>query len=84
MDSLSHDRFLDLTGLECPLPVVKSREVIAIMAIGQVLKVIATDSDSLRNFQGWANTAKNIELVAQVIDNDGGRPRFTHYIRRVL
>jgi len=84
MDSLTHDRFLDLTGLECPFPVVKSREAIARMAIGQILKVIATDSDSLRNFQGWANTAKNIVLVAQAIDSGDGKPRFTHYIRRVL
>jgi tRNA 2-thiouridine synthesizing protein A len=83
MESLKYDRFLDLKGLECPFPVVKSREEIARMAVGQVLRIIATDNDSLRNFQGWANTAKNIVLIAQAIASEDGKPLFTHYIRKI-
>ena len=83
MDSLKYDRFLDLKGLECPLPVVKSREEISRMAVGQILKVIATDRGSLRNFQAWTNTAKNVILVAQAIDGRNGDAWFFHYIRKI-
>jgi tRNA 2-thiouridine synthesizing protein A len=34
---------LDLSGLLCPLPVLKARKALAAMPLGQVLKVIATD-----------------------------------------
>jgi TusA-related sulfurtransferase len=83
MQSLEFDRFLDLTGLECPIPVVKSREEIARMVTGETLKVTATDRGSLKNFQGWAHAAKNIILVAQAIDNSEGRVVYTHFIRKV-
>jgi tRNA 2-thiouridine synthesizing protein A len=84
MDSLKYDRFLDLRGLECPLPVVKAREEIGRMVVGQVLKVFATDRSSLRNFQGWAHAAKNIILTAQGIDSADGNEYFTHYILKIL
>jgi TusA-related sulfurtransferase len=83
MESLKYDRFLDLKGLECPLPVVRSREEIARMVVGQILKVVATDSDSLTNFQAWTNTAKNVILVAQAIDGRDGDVWFSHYIRKI-
>jgi len=84
MDSLKYDRFLDLRGLECPIPVVKAREEIGRMVIGEVLRVFAADQHSLRNFQGWAHTAKNIVLIAQGIDNTNGNVYFIHYIRKIL
>ena len=83
MESLKYDRFLDLKGLECPLPVVKSREEIARMAVGQILKVVATESGSLRNFQAWTNTAKNVILVAQAVDDKDGVVSYSHYIRKI-
>jgi TusA-related sulfurtransferase len=84
MDSLKYDRFLDLRGLECPIPVVKAREEIGRMVIGEVLRVFAADQNSLKNFQGWAHTAKNIVLIAQGIDNTNGNVHFIHYIRKIL
>ena len=84
MGSLECDRFLDLRGLECPFPVVKAREEVAGMFVGEVLKVFATDEDSLKNFQGWANAAKNVVLIAQGIDLTGGEAFFVHYLRKIL
>ena len=83
MESLKYDRFLDLKGLECPFPVVKSREEIARMVVGQILKVVATESGSLRNFQAWTNTAKNVILVAQAVDDKDGVVSYSHYIRKI-
>jgi tRNA 2-thiouridine synthesizing protein A len=84
LNSLKYNRFLDLRGLECPLPVVKAREEIAQMAIGEILKVYATDRGSLKNFQGWAAAAKNIVLIAQGVDSSDSIMFFTHYIRKIL
>ncbi|MEJ2722630.1 MAG: sulfurtransferase TusA family protein [bacterium] len=83
MTGLEHDRFLDLKGLECPIPVVKAREEINRMAVGEILKVFATDHGSMRNFQGWAQAAKNILLVAQGFEGTDAEVFYTHYIRKV-
>ncbi|MBO9349983.1 MAG: sulfurtransferase TusA family protein, partial [Thermomicrobium sp.] len=42
-DVLQPDRVLDCSGLLCPLPVIRTSKAIKEIAIGQVLKVIATD-----------------------------------------
>ena len=83
MTGLEHDKFLDLKGLECPIPVVKAREEINGMAICEILKVFATDRGSIKNFQGWAQAAKNILLVAQGFEGTNGEGYYTHYIRKI-
>ncbi len=65
------------------MPVVKAREEIAEMALGEILKVYATDHGSLKNFQGWAQAAKNIVLVAQGVDSNDSIMFYTHYIRKI-
>ncbi len=37
------DRRLDVRGLSCPLPVLKARKLLAGMAVGDRLEVLATD-----------------------------------------
>jgi tRNA 2-thiouridine synthesizing protein A len=83
MTGLEHDKFLDLKGLECPIPVVKAREEINRMTVGEVLKVFATDSGSIRNFQGWAQAAKNILLAAQGFEGTDDDGFYIHYIRKI-
>ena len=43
MISRHSETTLDLSGLLCPLPVLKARKVLETMASGEILKVIATD-----------------------------------------
>lgn len=76
------DQTLDVKGAKCPLPLVKSRKAIGELGVGQVLRVVATDRGSVADFQGWARTAKNVELVAQETVQDGGQDLFVHYLRR--
>ena len=68
---------LDTRGLNCPLPILKAKKALAEMTSGQVLKVIATDPGSLRDFQAFARQTGN-ELVEQV----SGEKEFVHYLRR--
>jgi Predicted redox protein, regulator of disulfide bond formation len=82
MENVTPDRELDTRGLNCPMPLVKARQAVAQLGIGQVLKVIATDRGSLKDFQGWANIAKNIELVRQETSERPAGNEYLHYIRR--
>jgi TusA-related sulfurtransferase len=76
-------RELDVTGLKCPMPLVKARQEIANLAVGDVLKVISTDRGSVKDFQGWAKAAANVELLGQSEDTAGGKTLYIHFVRRV-
>lgn len=57
-------RELDARGLNCPLPILKTKKALAEMASGQVLRVQATDPGSVRDFQAFAKQTGN-DLVGQ-------------------
>lgn len=46
-------RHLDVTGLRCPLPLLKAKKALGELAVGEVLKVSATDPGSQRDFQAY-------------------------------
>lgn len=82
METITVDQTLDVTGLMCPMPLVKARQAIMQMNAGQVLKVLATDKGSLKDFQGWAKTAKNVELLNQTQEQLNGSTVLVHYVKR--
>lgn len=82
MTEQKHDRVLDARGLACPMPLVKARQALNEMAPGHVLKILATDRGSVKDFQGWAKMAKNIELVSQETLEEEGKDVYIHYIKR--
>lgn len=61
---MNADKELDARGLNCPLPILKAKKALADMTSGQILRVIATDAGSTRDFQAFAKQTGN-ELVAQ-------------------
>lgn len=56
-DAVAPDVELDATGLNCPLPLLKAKMALNKMASGEVLKVIATDAGSKRDFRTFAKLA---------------------------
>jgi tRNA 2-thiouridine synthesizing protein A len=68
---------LDTRGLNCPLPILKAKKALADMASGEVLKVLATDPGSMRDFQAFARQTGN-ELVEQ----STSMGEYVHYLRR--
>jgi TusA-related sulfurtransferase len=68
---------LDTRGLNCPLPILKAKKALAELSSGQVLKVVATDPGSVRDFQAFARQTGN-ELVEQTTVGD----EFIHFLRR--
>lgn len=55
---------LDTRGLNCPLPILKTKKMLAEMQTGEVLRVVSTDPGSMRDFQAFARQTGN-ELVEQ-------------------
>jgi len=82
MTTINFDETLDVKGAKCPMPLVKSRKAMGNLEVGQVLQVVATDRGSIADFQGWAKSAKNVELVDQVTSEEGGQELYIHYLRR--
>lgn len=68
---------IDTRGLNCPLPILKAKKALSDMASGQLLKVFATDSGSLRDFQAFAKQTGN-ELVEQQTVGE----EYIHVLRR--
>jgi len=62
------DREVDARGLNCPLPILRTKKALNDMTSGQVLKVIATDPASQRDFQAFARQTGNT-LIDQVSAN---------------
>jgi len=56
---IKFDRELDARGLNCPLPILRTKKSLNTMDPGQVLKVIATDPGSVRDFQAFSKQTGN-------------------------
>lgn len=47
------DKELDARGLNCPLPILRAKKALADMQAGQVLRIVATDPGSVKDFQAF-------------------------------
>ena len=72
---------LDTRGLNCPLPILKAKKALSDMHSGEVLKVLATDPGSVRDFQAFARQTGN-DLVEQQANEVGDKPEYVHLLRR--
>jgi tRNA 2-thiouridine synthesizing protein A len=82
VDAPKADQTLDARGMACPMPILKARQELGKLAPGQVLKVIATDRGSVKDFQGWAQTSKQLALVAQSTEQENGKEIYVHFLEK--
>ena len=59
------DRELDVKGLACPLPILRTKKALAEMPSGQTLRVIATDAHAADDFQAFARQTGNVLLSSK-------------------
>jgi len=50
---------LDLKGLACPLPIVKTAKAMKELPAGSLVEVLATDAGSVKDFAAWSRTTGN-------------------------
>jgi len=65
---MEFDRDLDVKGLNCPLPILRTKKALADMESGQILRVQATDPGSLKDFPAFAKQTGN-ELLEHSEEN---------------
>lgn len=76
---LQYDDRLDARGLNCPLPILKTKVQLNRMEVGQVLYVEATDPHSVVDFEAYCARSGH-ELLHKTEDDNGV---FAFYIRRI-
>jgi tRNA 2-thiouridine synthesizing protein A len=76
-DIMDFQTDLDARGLNCPLPILKAKKALAEMASGEVLRIVATDSGSVRDFQAFAKQTGNALLSHSLVNGE-----YTFFMRR--
>ena len=71
------DKEIDTRGLNCPLPILRAKKALADMTSGQILKIVATDPGSVRDFQAFAKQTGN-----ELVDQRTVEREFIHLLRR--
>ena len=74
---LNHDRELDLSGLMCPMPLLKAKLALNNMESKQILKVIATDPSSEKDFHLFVDQSDH-----QILDFQKGEAAYIYWIRK--
>ena len=77
MANWQEDIVLDCSGLNCPLPVLKTKKIMDGLDSGQVLKMISTDPGSVNDVAAWAKRTGN-ELLETVADAG----EYTHFLKK--
>lgn len=74
---MQFDRELDVQGLNCPLPILRTKKALSEMSSGEVLHVLATDRGAVKDFQAFAKQTGN-----QLLELSDEGPVFEFYFRR--
>jgi len=74
---ISADQELDVSGLQCPMPLLKAKLALNGLASTQVLKVIATDPASERDFKSFVSQSRH-----QILAFEKCAETFCYWIRK--
>ena len=64
------DQELDARGLNCPLPILRAKKTLNTMIGGQILKIMATDPGSVKDFEAFAKQTGNKLLDSSELDGE--------------
>ena len=67
---MNFDKELDARGLNCPLPILRTKKSLSDMQSGHVLKVLATDPGSVKDFQAFSKQTGNELLSSDSVNNE--------------
>ena len=71
------DKEIDTRNLNCPLPILRAKKALADMVSGTVLKIVATDPGSVRDFQAFARQTGNELLGQHTVGKE-----YIHFLKR--
>jgi len=61
---------LDARGLNCPLPILRTKKALGTLTSGQVLKVISTDPGSVKDMQAFSKQTGNTLLSSAEVGGE--------------
>jgi len=64
------DKELDARGLNCPLPILRAKKALNEIEGGQILRIVATDPGSVKDFQAFAKQTGNELLDSSEADGE--------------
>lgn len=68
----------DATGLNCPMPILRSKKVLNTLSSGDVLYVISTDSGSVKDFEAFCKQTGN-----ELLESNEADGKYHYYIKKV-
>jgi tRNA 2-thiouridine synthesizing protein A len=68
--AMNFDKELDARGLNCPLPILRAKKALTDMASGQVLRIVATDPGSVKDFAAFSKQTGNSLLSSETVENE--------------
>ena len=71
------DKDLDVRGLNCPLPILRAKKALAELKSGKVLRVLATDPGSVKDFEAFARQTGN-----QLLSHEEADKIFTFFMKK--
>ena len=74
---MQFDKELDARGLNCPLPILRTKKALTDMAAGQVLKILATDPGSVKDFAAFSRQTGNPLLSSEAAEKE-----FTFFMKK--
>ncbi len=77
MSEFTVNRTLDCSGMNCPLPILKTKKEVDQMKSGEVLKMISTDSGSANDMASWSNRTGH-----KIVDSTTEAGTYTFYIQK--
>ena len=75
--AMTPDSDINLSGLRCPLPVLRTKKALSEMSPGQLLRIFATDPDSERDIPAFAKMAGH-----QLVQTESAPDGFIFFIRK--
>ena len=74
---MDFDKELDTRGLNCPLPILRTKKALSDLASGQVLKVVATDPGAVKDFQAFSKQTGH-----ELLQHGEANREFTFFMRK--
>ena len=74
---MDFDKELDARGLNCPLPILRAKKALTDMTSGQVLRIVATDPGSVKDFEAFAKQTGNA-----LVDQATGSSEYTFFLKK--
>lgn len=71
------DKVLDVKGMACPMPIVKTKKEMKTMEVGEILEVQATDKGALKDFEAWAKSTGH-----QLLETNDENGVLSFYIKK--